>query len=383
MRATSTRTATVLAAVLAALVLPAAAPARFPAAAGPDCGAVSPLAEPDWYAAECRPPGAAPPAPHGSGPLPPTPFAFAHDVGPLTDNVVRHRIVDFPGQTVLGANARLLFGYDFDGRAKTLYALDNTAHQLGRMNLTNGTFTPIGASVPLAGHTWSGLTFDPRTDKLFASSSNGTESALYTVDRKTGHATLVGTTDVAPVVIAISIDCAGTMYAHDISIDGIFTLDRKTAEPRYIGQTGFDGNFAQGMDFDNRTGKLYAYVYLGGGENRYGTVNLRRGTVTPLAANDPNGEFEGATQTRCPGPSTTITKRPGKRTKHRRAVFKFRSGYARASFECRVDGGRYRACSSPFAKTLRPGTHTFAVRAGDPVGNVDASPATYRWTIRR
>jgi hypothetical protein len=52
-----------------------------------------------------------------------------------------------------------------------------------------------------------------------------------------------------------------------------------------------------------------------------------------------------------------------------------------ATFECQMDGGGYTACSSPKNYALTAGSHTFMVRATDLAGNVDASPASYTWTI--
>ena len=104
------------------------------------------------------------------------------------------------------------------------------------------------------------------------------------------------------------------MYAHDISRDSIFRVNTKTGATTFVGATGVNSNFAQGMDFDNTTGTLYAWTYQGDDENQYGTFSLKTGDLTPLASSDPEGEFEGATQTTCPPPNTTITKTPGKLT---------------------------------------------------------------------
>ena len=368
---------------LGALLAAPGAAAHLADAGGVDCGRDSALAEPAWHADACGGVERVRASGRVLALVPATAFSFAHDVGATSNNVVRHRILDFPHQTVLGQNTKQLFGYDFDARAETLYALDNIGQQLGQMNLTNGAFTAIGPSVPLTGHTWSGLTFHPRTNKLFASSTNSTTSALYTVDPDTGTATLIGTQTTTPILIDISINCDGVMYGHDIGTDSLFRLNKSTAAATRLGPTGVSANFAQGMDFDNRSGKLYVYAYIGGGANRYGTANLTTGHLTPLATNNPLGEFEGATQTRCPGPNTTITKKPPKTTAAHRAVFKFKASFSRSTFECKLDGRPYTSCTSPWVRVLGAGRHQLLVRATDPVGNTDATPARYRWKITR
>lgn len=51
-------------------------------------------------------------------------------------------------------------------------------------------------------------------------------------------------------------------------------------------------------------------------------------------------------------------------------------------YECNLDGAGYTACTSPQSYSgLSAGSHTFRVRAVDNVGTVDASPATYTWTV--
>ncbi len=380
MRARSTRTASVLAlAALTALAVVSVAHARADAA-DPACDADSVEAEPAWHAERCGA-AAGPAAARAAAFFASTPYAFAHDIGPLTDNFVRHLISDFPGQLTLGPNAMSIYGYDFDAKGDTLYALDQGGQQLGKMTLTNGAFTAIGPSVPLTGHLWTGLTSHPRTGKFYASSSGPSGGAVYTIDPATGTATLIDVQMTTPLLIDISINCAGVMFGHDIGADSIYRINKSTAVATLVGPTGYAASFAQGMDFDNRTGKLYAYLYLGGGANHYGTVNLTTGALTPLASSMPQGEFEGATRTRCPGPNTTITKKPKKQTAKKRAVFRFKSSFAPSKFECKLDGKPYVNCSSPWARTVKLGAHRFSVRAKDPVGNKDATPATFRWRV--
>jgi subtilisin-like proprotein convertase family protein len=228
-----------------------------------------------------------------SGIAAPTDMGYAHDIGLESDNFVSFVLNDFPGQTVLGQQTLDLFGYDFDS-AGVLYALEDTTQQLGTVDLTDGSFTVIGPSVPLSGHTWSGLTVDPRNDVFYASSSNGANGAIYRVDPSTGAATLIGQDPTVSLLIDIAMNPAGDMYGHDVGTDSIYQIDPTTGLATLIGPTGYNANFAQGMDFDNDDGTLYIFLYQGGGSNVYGTVDLATGAVTPLAVDDPLGEFEGA-----------------------------------------------------------------------------------------
>ena len=78
---------------------------------------------------------------------------------------------------------------------------------------------------------------------------------------------------------------------------------------------------------------------------------------------------------------TTITQAPGEFSNIAVAAFAFESNVATAHFECRVDETPAVACVSPFAAPLTDGVHTFMVRAIDPAGVSDDSPAEHAWMI--
>jgi hypothetical protein len=81
-------------------------------------------------------------------------------------------------------------------------------------------------------------------------------------------------------------------------------------------------------------------------------------------------------------PDTTISSGPGSSTTDDTPTFSFTSSESGSSFACKVDGGSWASCSSPYTTAaLALGSHTFSVRATDAAGNVDASPATSTFTV--
>lgn len=82
-------------------------------------------------------------------------------------------------------------------------------------------------------------------------------------------------------------------------------------------------------------------------------------------------------------PLVTIIRRPPRQTHDRTPSFRFTSTVAGSKFSCKVDGQRFKPCTSP--KTLAKldfDSHTFSVRATDPAGTASA-PAICRFTVRR
>ena len=82
-------------------------------------------------------------------------------------------------------------------------------------------------------------------------------------------------------------------------------------------------------------------------------------------------------------PNTTITKGPKDKTKKKTATFEFSSSEAGSTFECKLDNGPFQPCTSPHDVKVKKGKHTFEVRAKDAAGNVDGSPATDSWKVKK
>ena len=103
---------------------------------------------------------------------------------------------------------------------------------------------------------------------------------------------------------------------------------------------------------------------------------------------DPRGNADATPVTRSfavegDPPETSIVKGPKKRTKKKKAKFRFASDEPGSTFECKIDRKRFTTCSSPRKlKRVKPGRHRFLVRATDAVGNLDATAAKKRWRVK-
>ncbi len=81
-------------------------------------------------------------------------------------------------------------------------------------------------------------------------------------------------------------------------------------------------------------------------------------------------------------PDTSITSHPASSTTSTAASFGFSATEGGSSFECQLDGSTWAGCtSSKSYSDLAVGPHQFSVRATDGSGNVDASPASFSWTV--
>jgi large repetitive protein len=105
--------------------------------------------------------------------------------------------------------------------------------------------------------------------------------------------------------------------------------------------------------------------------------------ATDTAANtDPSPASYTWTVDTTPPVTTIGPTTPPANTPSTSATFDLGSNEAGSTFQCSLDGGAYAPCSTPATfGPLADGAHTFAVRATDPAGNVDTSPAVYLWSI--
>lgn len=102
-----------------------------------------------------------------------------------------------------------------------------------------------------------------------------------------------------------------------------------------------------------------------------GCAMLATGTATAALAPEPVDDQL---------PATRITTGPAPSTTSLQATFRFTADEP-ATFECRLDAGKWHSCKSKRTIRVARGPHTFRVRATDEAGNRDPSPASYSWRV--
>jgi parallel beta-helix repeat protein len=85
-----------------------------------------------------------------------------------------------------------------------------------------------------------------------------------------------------------------------------------------------------------------------------------------------------------PAPQTTILTGPSSPSESSVGSFTFSSDIAGSTFLCSLDGGEFIACTSPHGVQVldeEEGPHTLQVQAVSPLGIMDATPASFTWTV--
>lgn len=174
-----------------------------------------------------------------------------------------------------------IFAADFDGSG-TLYGLNFDTLSLVTVDTGSGTETTVGPLTNLTG-TPSGLAWNEADGTMYASSTDGTDTTIYSVDLSSGTCTVIGTSGNA-LGIWLAIDNSGNAFMADIGDDNLYSIDLSTGAGTLVGPLGIDISFAQDADFDPDSGVLYMAAYIGGGVNQFCSVDTTTGAVTQLGS---------------------------------------------------------------------------------------------------
>jgi hypothetical protein len=112
----------------------------------------------------------------------------------------------------------------------------------------------------------------------------------------------------------------------------------------------------------------------------YGFQIVAASTPPPVSAPLPTA-LPPLTSPAVAPPPETLASGPAARSHDRTPTFRFHSTTAGATFRCKLDGGPFRSCRSPFTtKTLTFGRHTLTIRAISS-GAVDPTPAVFHFKL--
>jgi hypothetical protein len=86
-------------------------------------------------------------------------------------------------------------------------------------------------------------------------------------------------------------------------------------------------------------------------------------------------------------PRTSFRRKPRRtlrtRTRRARAVFRFASNEPGSTFTCRIDGGLAHFCPKRLVRRFGLGRHVMRATAVDAAGNVDKTPAAFRFKVKQ
>lgn len=161
-----------------------------------------------------------------------------------------------------------IYAGDFGaGDQSFAYAINQSTGNFVKIDTLTGAQTVIAPLSPLvdpANEIVTGMDYNFADGKMYVSSciSSAATSILYEINLETGALTLVGSDNTAGAcIIALASDPDGNLYGPDIINDNLYRIDRTSGALTEIGPLGFDANFAQGADYDYKTGNLYLTAF--------------------------------------------------------------------------------------------------------------------------
>ena len=155
----------------------------------------------------------------------------------------------------------------YSGAASTpygLYAINRITKMLVKIDTATGNTYNVGVTTP-NNVSFSGMTYDPASNKIFATGFSGTVNHLYEINRITGAGTFVAVITGVPtsnLLISLSADNSGQLYGLRLSTvlnvsSQLMAINKTTGGATVVGNTGFLANFAQTGDVDPLTDELY------------------------------------------------------------------------------------------------------------------------------
>ncbi len=141
------------------------------------------------------------------------------------------------------------------------YALTRITNKLIRIDTINGSQQLINIITPKTGN-WQGLAWDPKGQQLYAMSSFGTYSELYTVDLISGNLYFLATIK-AYDLVWIAFNNEGKLYGLSTYTKTIYSIDKQSGAASSLpNEVEMGINYAQDADFDPISDSLYLTDFI-------------------------------------------------------------------------------------------------------------------------
>ncbi len=198
-------------------------------------------------------------------------------------------------------------------------------------------------------------------------------------------------------VTAVSGSAAGGYKAGDalnftLTTSAAATVATTSGTPRLALTIGTATRYATYLSGSGTTSLVFRYTVQSGDTDTDGiaiastSIDLNGGTINNASGVAIDATLPSFTLPTIvvdtTAPETTLDTTPANPSASASATFTFSSADTSVSFAASLDGAAYAAATSPATFTgLADGSHTFSVRAIDAAGNVDATPASFTWTV--
>lgn len=189
--------------------------------------------------------------------------------------------------TTIGSVSYLAYMGDFlPGDDSKMYAIDYNTNHLIEIAVATGISTTIATvTPPMSQAIFSGMATDKTTGTVYIVWTNGSMSAIGTINVATGDLAQIGSNStVSPACIEIAIDGSGQMYGWDIATDMSYTIDKSTGVFTELGALGYDANYAQGGNWDPVNDAVYLAAYSSNEGAELRILNTSTGGTTSVGA---------------------------------------------------------------------------------------------------
>ena len=141
-------------------------------------------------------------------------------------------------------------------RPSILYALDYFRNDILLISLQDGKILQTKTAPPPDHEAWCGLAYNTRDRGLYATSSDGVHTTLHRIDPTSLSIVKLARCPTEAAIIAIAFDDHGTLHGVDVNSDTLFRINPFTGTLTTTGRLGIDAEYAQGITFFPRNGKL-------------------------------------------------------------------------------------------------------------------------------